>query len=37
MLRDGRADVALLLRPHDDLTGQDAEELLTEQQVVLLP
>jgi DNA-binding transcriptional LysR family regulator len=37
MLRDGRADVALLLRPQDDLSGQDAEELLTEQQVVLLP
>ena len=37
MLRDGRADVALLLRPQDDLSGQDAEQLLTEQQVVLLP
>jgi DNA-binding transcriptional LysR family regulator len=37
MLRDGRADVALLLSPQDDLSGEDAEELLTEQQVVLLP
>jgi DNA-binding transcriptional LysR family regulator len=37
MLRDGRADVALLLRPQDGLTGLDAEELLTEQQVVVLP
>lgn len=36
MLRDGRADVGLLLRPPDDLTGLDAEELRTEPQVVVL-
>ncbi len=36
MLRDGRADVGLLLRPPDDLAGLDAEELRTEPQVVLL-
>ncbi|MFG1927840.1 LysR family transcriptional regulator [Cryptosporangium sp. NPDC048952] len=37
MLRNGRADVALLHRPHDSTVGLDAEELRTEQQVVLLP
>jgi DNA-binding transcriptional LysR family regulator len=37
MLRDGRADVGLLHSPQDDLTGLDAEELLTQHQVVLLP
>lgn len=37
MLRDGRADVALLHRPYDSTTGFDTEELLTEGQVVLLP
>jgi DNA-binding transcriptional LysR family regulator len=36
MLRDGRADVGLLLRPPDDLTGLDAEELRVEPQVVVL-
>ena len=36
MLRDGRADVGLLLRPPDDLAGLDSEELRTEPQVVLL-
>jgi len=36
MLRDGRADVGLLLRPPDDLTGLDAEELRAEPQVVVL-
>jgi DNA-binding transcriptional LysR family regulator len=37
MLRDGRADVALLHRPFDSTTGFDTEELLTEGQVALLP
>lgn len=37
MLRDGRADVAILHRPFDDLSGFDVEELLTEQQVLVLP
>ncbi len=36
MLRDGRADVGLLHSPQNDLSGLDAEELLTEQQVVAL-
>jgi DNA-binding transcriptional LysR family regulator len=37
MLRDGRADVALLYAPREDLSGFAAEELLTEEQVVVLP
>jgi DNA-binding transcriptional LysR family regulator len=37
MLRDGRADAALLHSPQNDLTGLDTEELLTERQVVVLP
>lgn len=37
LLRDGRADVALLHRPFDDVTGLDTEELCTEGQVVVLP
>jgi len=37
MLRDGRADVALLHSPQNDLTGLDAEKLFTEPQVVVLP
>jgi LysR family transcriptional regulator, benzoate and cis,cis-muconate-responsive activator of ben and cat genes len=37
LLRDGRADVALLHRPFDATTGLDVEELRTEGQVVLLP
>jgi DNA-binding transcriptional LysR family regulator len=37
LLRDGRADVALLHRPFDSTTGFDTEELLTEGQVVVLP
>jgi DNA-binding transcriptional LysR family regulator len=37
LLRDGRADVALLHRPFDATTGFDTEELTTEGQVVLLP
>jgi DNA-binding transcriptional LysR family regulator len=36
MLRDGRADVGLLHSPQNDLSGLDAEELLTERQVVVL-
>jgi len=36
-LRDGRADVGLLHRPQNDLTGLDAEPLRTERQVALLP
>src|ERR1700761_1560947 len=37
MVRDGRADVALLHRPQNDLTGLDTEDLLTWRQVVVLP
>ena len=37
LLRDGRADVALLHRPYDSMTGLDYEELRTESQVVVLP
>lgn len=37
LLRNGRADVALLHRPFDRTTGLDAEELLTEGQVAVLP
>ncbi|MEU8192872.1 LysR family transcriptional regulator [Microbispora amethystogenes] len=37
LLRDGRADVALLHRPFDSTTGLDTEELRTEGQVVVLP
>ncbi len=37
MLRDGRADVALLHAPFDSLAGLDYETLDTEGQVVLLP
>ena len=37
LLRDGRADVALLHRPFDATTGFDTEELTTEGQVVVLP
>jgi DNA-binding transcriptional LysR family regulator len=37
MLRDGRADVALLHQPYDSTTGLDTEELQTEGQVALLP
>jgi DNA-binding transcriptional LysR family regulator len=37
MLRDGRADVALLHRPSNDLAGLDTEDLLTEPQIVVLP
>ncbi|HVW43176.1 MAG TPA: LysR family transcriptional regulator [Amycolatopsis sp.] len=37
LLRDGRADVALLHRPFDSTAGFDVEELTTEGQVVVLP
>jgi DNA-binding transcriptional LysR family regulator len=37
MLRDGRADVALLHRPFDSTAGLDTEELVTEGQLVVLP
>jgi DNA-binding transcriptional LysR family regulator len=37
LLRDGRADVALLHRPYDSTAGFDSEELCTEGQVVILP
>ena len=37
MLRDGRADVALLHRPFDSTTGLDCEDLVTEGQVAILP
>ncbi len=37
LLRDGRADVALLHRPYDSTTGFDTEELRSEEQVALLP
>ena len=37
LLRDGRADVALLHRPFDRTAGFDTEELYTEGQVAVLP
>jgi DNA-binding transcriptional LysR family regulator len=37
MLRDGRADVALLHLPFDSTSGFDVEELTTETQVAVLP
>ncbi|HWK91366.1 MAG TPA: LysR family transcriptional regulator [Luteimicrobium sp.] len=37
LLRDGRADAALLHRPHHDLTGLDAQDLLVETQVLVIP
>ncbi|MEU4410315.1 LysR family transcriptional regulator [Streptosporangium sp. NPDC023963] len=37
LLREGRADVALLHRPFDSTAGFDTEELSTESQVVVLP
>jgi DNA-binding transcriptional LysR family regulator len=37
LLRDGRADVALLHRPWDDLSGFDTEDLLVQRQVAVLP
>ncbi|OHU19160.1 LysR family transcriptional regulator [Mycobacteroides franklinii] len=37
LLRDGRADVALLQRPYDTTAGFDTQDLHTEQQVLILP
>jgi DNA-binding transcriptional LysR family regulator len=37
LLRDGRADVALLHTPHEDLRGLDAETLMLEPRVAVLP
>jgi LysR family transcriptional regulator, benzoate and cis,cis-muconate-responsive activator of ben and cat genes len=37
MLRDGRADVAILHRPFDDLSGFDTDTLTVEDQVLILP
>ncbi|MCE0540757.1 LysR substrate-binding domain-containing protein [Kineosporia rhizophila] len=37
LLRNGRADVAILHRPMDETTGFDFEELRTEGQVAILP
>jgi len=37
LLRNGRADVALLHRPYDMTAGFDTEDLHTEQQVLVLP
>lgn len=37
MLRDGRADVAILHRPFDDLSGFAVEALTVEDQVLILP
>ncbi|MFI6317537.1 LysR family transcriptional regulator [Nonomuraea sp. NPDC050556] len=37
ILRDGRADVGILQRPYDDLSGFDTEELRAEGAVAVLP
>ncbi|QDP95815.1 LysR family transcriptional regulator [Microlunatus elymi] len=37
LLRDGRADVGLLHRPFDSMIGLDAEDLLTENQLLIVP
>jgi DNA-binding transcriptional LysR family regulator len=37
MLRDGRADVALMHTPFDSLAGFDSEKLLTEASIAILP
>lgn len=37
MLRDGRADVALMHAPFNSLAGFDSEELMTEGQIAVLP
>jgi DNA-binding transcriptional LysR family regulator len=37
MLRDGRADVALMHAPYNSLAGFDSEELTTEGQIAILP
>ncbi|MFG2972337.1 LysR family transcriptional regulator [Streptomyces sp. NPDC048331] len=37
MLRDGRADVAFLTAPYDDVSGFDTERLVAQDQVAMLP
>jgi DNA-binding transcriptional LysR family regulator len=37
LLRDGRADVALMHAPFNSLAGFDSEELMTEEQIAILP
>ncbi|GGM24178.1 LysR family transcriptional regulator [Streptomyces fumigatiscleroticus] len=37
MLRDGRADAALMHMPYNSLTGFDSEELMSEGQIAVLP
>lgn len=37
LVRDGRADVAILHRPYDDTQGLDVEELMSEGQIAVLP
>ena len=37
MLRDGRADVAILHQPFDDVSGLDVEQLQVEDQVLVVP
>ncbi|MFB2581312.1 LysR family transcriptional regulator [Herbiconiux sp. P15] len=37
LLRDGRADVAIMHRPVDDLSGFDTEDLFVEEQVAIVP
>lgn len=37
MLRDGRADVAIMHRPFDDLSGFDVDTLTVEDQVLIVP
>jgi DNA-binding transcriptional LysR family regulator len=37
LLRNGRADVALMHRPYDDLAGFDTEDLFVEGQVAIVP
>lgn len=37
LLREGRADAALLHRPHHDPTGLDTQDLLTETQLLVIP
>jgi DNA-binding transcriptional LysR family regulator len=37
LLRDGRADVAIMHRPFDDLAGFDTEDLTVEGQVAIVP
>ncbi|KQX63536.1 MULTISPECIES: LysR family transcriptional regulator [unclassified Streptomyces] len=37
LLRDGRADVALMHAPFNSLTGFDSEELMSEEQIAILP